>query len=189
MTSIERFCSADRRASAELTSIPALARRSAEQNRSMLVNGDFRQGKSAWHGQWEIDGQTTIGGKPSCKVVSTLSGNDAYQALAQGAQRLKPSTRYRFSYFLKIQDVVPVKKRGGVYGNIYAGGNVWFPKFEGHKGSSDWMFQSFEFTTSPETNVKYKSYVSLRILNAKGTAWFSDVRLEELPPEKSEEIK
>ena len=73
-----------------------------------------------------------------------------------------------------------VKKRGGVYGNVYAGGNLWFPTFDGHTGTTDWMFQSFEFTTSPETNGKYKSYVSLRILNANGTAWFDDVSLEEL---------
>ncbi len=162
----------------------AIKRRAGEQNRSILVNGDFRQGNGGWLGKWELDLESTVDGKPSCKVVSTKSGNDAYQPLAEGMQRLKPSTRYRFSYFLKIKDVVPVRRRGGVYGNVYAGGNLWFPKFDGHTGSSDWMFQCFEFTTSPETNVKYRSYVSLRILNAKGTAWFSDVRLEELPPEK-----
>ena len=162
----------------------AKARRAGEKNRSILVNGDFSNGLAGWLGGGTLDKTCRIAGPASCKVVSDKKGNDSYQPLAAGAQLLKPSTRYRLSYFLKLENVVSVGKRGGVYGNVYAGGNLWFPKFEGHKGTTDWMYQSFEFTTSPETGVKHKSYISLRILNATGTAWFDDVRLEELQGEE-----
>lgn len=162
----------------------ALARRTTEPNRSILLNGDFADGVKGWNGKVEADGTCYVTAPASVKIVSTATGNDAYQPLAESARKLKPSTKYRLSFFLKFDNVVPLKKGGGVYGNVYAGGNRWFPDFNGHTGTTDWMYQSFEFTTSPETDVKHKSYISLRLREATGTAWFDDVRLEELPLQK-----
>ena len=44
----------------------------------------------------------------------------------------------------------------------------------------DWTFQSYEFTTGKNTNAKVNSYLRLRLMNASGTVWFDDVKLEEL---------
>ena len=48
-------------------------------------------------------------------------------------------------------------------------------------GTFDWIHQTFDFTTEPETNSRCKSYLYLRLSGANGTTWFDGVCLEEVP--------
>ena len=50
------------------------------------------------------------------------------------------------------------------------------------QGSHDWMGQSFVINTGKRTVDRPKFY--LRVHCARGTAWFDDVRFEEIAPEK-----
>ena len=75
---------------------------------------------------------------------------------------LKPATRYRLSFFVKLQDVKPLKAGGGVCANLYDDANRWFPAHNWLTGTMDWTFQSYEFTTGKNTNAKVNSYLRLR---------------------------
>ena len=65
--------------------------------------------------------------------------------------------------------------------NIQDTGNRWFPAQNWLTGTTDWIRQSFEFTAAKGTNTgKQKAKISLVIYNARGTAWFDDVKIEEI---------
>jgi len=99
-----------------------------------------------------------------------------------GSVALKSGRRYRLSYFVKTNDIQPVSRGGGVGPLIMAKG--WSREFPETRnflaGTVPWIRQVFEFTTpsdlSPEACPLY-----LRIRYATGTAWFDDVRIDEVP--------
>ncbi len=141
---------------------------------------------SRWVGGWignvpepqdkcELDSAVFVSA-PYAMMLRTEKGI----SLTQYLPGLKPDTKYRLSFYVKLQDVRPIKARGGVCANIWDDANRWFPAHNYLTGTLDWTFQSYELTTGKDTNKKVKSYLNLRILNAAGTAWFDDVRLEEL---------
>ena len=100
--------------------------------------------------------------------------------LLQYLPKLKQNTKYRLSYYVKLQDVKALKRGGGVCANLFDDRNRWFPTYNYLTGTNDWIYQTFEFTTGKNTNAKIKAYLRLRIFNAKGTVWFDDVKLEEI---------
>lgn len=105
------------------------------------------------------------------------------QYLDKGEQRLKPNCRYRLSYYLKLDNVMPLRRSGGVSARIWDDKNVWFPDAKDGQpfvGTTDWIAQSYEFTSGPETNVQKPSYLSIDIRQATGTVWVDDVRLDEV---------
>ena len=103
---------------------------------------------------------------PNVGLMQTISG-------------IKPATKYRISYYLKYQNVVPDKADafGGVVANVWHGGNRWFPT-NAFTGSSDWKRHEFFYTTPAGS--KPELTFSLMIINAKGTAWFDDVQVVEV---------
>ena len=105
------------------------------------------------------------------------------QYLSAGNQKLKPNKRYRYSFFIKLDGVTPLRRGGGFIARVWDEKNLWFPSDkEGGSltGTTDWIAQKFEFTSGPRTNVDYKSYLSAEIRQATGTVWIDDIRLEEL---------
>ena len=93
---------------------------------------------------------------------------------------LKPSTKYRLSYMVKLKDVVPFARGGGFLCNIYDAANLWFPQPALAGTLDEWISQSFEFTTNPETGSKVRPYMGLCIHNATGTVWVDHVVVEEI---------
>ena len=160
----------------------ALARRAAHPPKNLLVNGDFSNGLAGWNGR--VVHEATEGvAKPGCvKVVSDGKGNDAYQHFNRNGLALRTNAKYRLSFFVRLKEVAVTKggKWCGVFGNAWAGGNCWSPRFFGHTGSTGWMYQELVFQTCDDPAKLKQAYVSLKIMNATGTAWFDDVVLEEI---------
>ena len=110
-----------------------------------------------------------------------------------GKPRLKPSTQYRLSYYLKLRDVKPTARGGGAGSDVNANPSAkgcasWFPAGAAPHGTRDWFRQEFEFTTPgkiPES--KPFASLALRLRHATGTAWYDGVRIEEIGPVHGDE--
>ena len=180
-------------------------------NTNILVSGDFsdlaRQGAShafgrtvqgrlvGWYGSprtelTEIDPPVFRSAPASMRITQPDLVTNRYvsvgitQYVDKGERRLKPNRRYRLSYYLKLDNVVPLKGEGGVSARIWDDKNVWFPgprDGQPFVGTTDWIAQSYEFTSGSETNVEHPSYLSIDIRQATGTVWIDDVRLDEVP--------
>lgn len=102
----------------------------------------------------------------------------------EGRRALKPSTRYRLSYFVKLDNVVPLAGRGGVAAAVFEGNGSWrFLPERKLRGTIPWIRQVFVFETGPEIGVqKERPHLRLAISAACGEARFDGVNLEELGP-------
>ena len=98
---------------------------------------------------------------------------------------LKPSTRYRLSFFVKLDNVKGKDKHpaSGFHSLIRFGGSgesrflVTLPG-QSFQGTSDWRRMEYEFTTPADVNSKGKAYIEFGIsLNATGTAWLDQVEM------------
>ena len=164
-------------------------------DRNILINGDFSLPaqrtkrhfgiweKNRWVGGWIGDSSLSARCDEtqfvSAPAAMRLSGKN--RILTQYLPKLKANRKYRLSFYVKLENVKPVGQ-GGVCANLWDDRNRWFPAHNYLSGSTDWIFQSFTFTTGEKTGLQGKTipYLRLRIMNAEGTAWFDDVRLEEL---------
>ena len=163
-----------------------LARRAARKDAASVVLHDgFDTDLTGWNGKGEIvrDTSPTDGGCVRI-VAADPKGGGIYRMLNAGALRLKPNTKYRLSYFVRYENVVPAKKGGGVYSNVWTEGQNWYPVNHcGHTGTAGWIYQEQTFVSRPEKG-EYGGYdacsISLCLRDATGTAWFDDVLLEEL---------
>lgn len=157
---------------------------------NLIQNEDFsmpERGKTLFGGKWYcsadrprntrigFDSNTFISGFRSI-CLETRNGTDA---LRQDLPTLKPGTRYRISFFIKLENVL-LKNRlfSGATLNIWSDRNLWFPE-KRLSGTIPWTYQEFIFKTGP--NVKKGSYLLLYLQNADGKVWFDRIRLEELP--------
>ena len=117
----------------------------------------------------------------SIRVDATCAARDEYAVLRfkDHGITLKPDTRYRISYFLKYKDIAPIHSDGGVAVDIdYKFRFGWMnPNIPFH-GSHDWMYQSFIVNTG--NRIRDTSALYLHINGSTGTAWFDDVRVEEV---------
>lgn len=170
---------------------------------NLLVNGDFSLPPAGWSsrhwGIWDakrnwVEGW--IGGNTrnpdahvrdekvffSAPASLRLTAVDSNASVVYwSVNRLQEGRRYRLSFMVRLDSVQPVGKGGGVVVNIQDTGNRWFPPRNWLTGTTDWIRQSFEFTAAKGTNTgKQKAKISLVIYNARGTAWFDDVKIEEL---------
>ena len=176
--------------------------------RNVVANGDFSVGRTAgrcfgrmegkalagWYGYADakvsdLDTKTFRSAPASLRLAQTSTDTSKYictgisQYLAAGDRKLKPNTRYRLSFYMKLQDVAPLKRGGGVNARVWDDKNVWFPDAKDGgalAGTTGWIAQSYEFTSGPETNARGNSYLSIDIRQATGTVWIDDVRLDEL---------
>ena len=100
-------------------------------------------------------------------------------ALRQSLPNLKPNTKYKITFFMKLDNVELKGKFGGARLNIYGDRNHWCPaKFL--TGTLPWTQYEAEFTSGPDTNGKNKSYMLLYLMNASGKVWFDDIQLTEV---------
>ena len=101
---------------------------------------------------------------------------------------LKPDTRYRISFFMKTESVVPSGVKRGAFLRVSArtGETAFVNQFlplQGIVGTKGWFRQNFEFKTSPAPWHK-NVYVAPSLIYASGTVWFDDIRLEEIKDER-----
>ncbi len=100
--------------------------------------------------------------------------------LGQTLHQLKPGKKYRLSYYVKLENVVPLSRGGGACVQIWnTTKNFWFPGTF-LSGTMPWTLQTFEFQSLPNSVAK-TTLLNCNLFNATGTAWFDGIRLEELP--------
>ncbi len=158
-----------------------------------IVDGSFSKvtqtGKS--FGKWNLpvtlkEGQfitldDSTAPEPGGKSIKLQNKGDESLVLTQALPALKPNTKYKLTFDVRIDDINPVSPRGGVRVNIWDDKNCWFPD-NSLTGTIPWTKQGFEFTTGPKTNSgKNQSYLKLLILKAEGSAWFDNIKLREVP--------
>ena len=166
----------------------ALARRSAARPAppSLLKNGSLDTA-DGWRFAKEPGSsyQTDTG----CRVTGSASLRIGCNGSARAVQlldgKLKPATRYRLSYFVRLEDVQSLPGWSGVVGEFCDGENWFHYPDPPLKGTSDWMYQEAVFTTPARTSSDGEQRFQFLLKNVKGTAWFDDVRLEELPDGRS----
>lgn len=99
---------------------------------------------------------------------------------------LKPDTRYRCSWFFRLENVSKTKREGGFYACVDWDYGPEAPPHSylrepaggvGHVGTQDWQFQSAVFTTRAKDAF---AGITFRILNGSGTAEVENVTIEEL---------
>jgi len=111
-------------------------------------------------------------------LVSEKENANLYYTYANGAPQLKPNTKYRFSYFVRCEDLKPLGRWGGATASWkIRGGLGWVPVENYPSGTTDWQY--FETTFETGDGAGDGAELTLRIRNAVGTAYFGDVRLVE----------
>ena len=124
-----------------------------------------------------LDKTTFISGGHSLRMeLDGTSKSNANAVLRMPG--LKPNTRYRISYYLKTQDLV---------GKIGAGSWIYFSNANAAPlprnrilGTNPWHRVCVEFKTPADTGKDYVPPLGLWVWNAKGTAWFDEVRIDEV---------
>ena len=96
----------------------------------------------------------------------------------QNLPQLKPNTRYRITFYVKLENVVP-HGAGGVISTCFDQVNRWYPAGP-LTGTMPWTKQCNEIVTGPETNRKYPSYFNITLRNASGRAWVDHIRIYEI---------
>lgn len=130
----------------------------------------------------ELDETSFVFGARSLGMTATDSAFNGYFAIRQYLPELKPMMRYELSFYLRTENVVPLRQNGGASVNIWDENNLWFPK-NWVAGTQPWRRMRFEFTSRPGTNgPQQKSYLACCLYFATGKAWFDGITLRELGP-------
>ena len=152
--------------------------------------GQYENG--AWKGGWigddkTVDNITFVKDAPHglpASVKFTVSGTPQTVSLTDylGYWKgpFKPNTKYRFSVFVKMEDV---RSGGGQYGGgvcfrIWDGRNTFYPDYR-MTGTTGWFNHIVEFTT-PQDIGKHPHTLTLYLSNAVGSVLFSGALLEEV---------
>ncbi len=158
---------------------------------NLLHDGDFSQpqGKNsnvfgAWYHNHILpenvkvsyDSNTFISGSRSLR----LDSEGGSVALRQNLPSLKPDTKYKISFFVRLEKVEKKGRFSGVCLNIMDDKNLWFPSTF-LLGTIPWTYQEAEFTSGANSNdPSHQSYVLLYLMGAAGTAWFDQISLLEI---------
>ena len=186
LTPLAQTCAAYVRNMSVERELARRARRTWEEKYNIIADGDFctvPKSSSRFCGEWSAaqapfprETSTYVTGD-GCVVVT--GGTAAVNINQYLTGRLKPSTRYRLSFFLKLDDVQCEGSSGGAGVTFYDAYNHQFPPYMSYTGTADWAHYSFEFTT--DAHPIAKPYIRLRMsANCRGTAYFDGVRLTEL---------
>ena len=187
---LDDLAAESRRMAAEFSVELELERRRREKPVNLLTNGEF-DSFEGWtpstSGTARLNMEEGVLRKGAIELVSDDARMEgpyvraaAKSMLVKGAERMKPNTRYRLSFFVKCENVKTVKRDAGVtlcfHDNIDraapAGGFI--------TGSTDWVHVSVEFLSKKNTNIASLAFVLPRITNATGKAWFDGILIEEL---------
>ena len=99
--------------------------------------------------------------------------------------KLKPDTRYRLSFLLKMDNVslLPGFKvtNGGFYVRIDEGNKAHYFPDRAYYGSIPWLYKEHIWRTDKKIGTKYNPYIHFTLRNSSGKAWVDHVELTELP--------
>jgi hypothetical protein len=157
---------------------------------NIVKNGNFAQftptGKpTAWRlswakppGVWTVDKANYVS-KPGSLLIENTRGQDT---IICQVIKLKPNTKYRFSCWMKGENIKSSKKFGGARFYLQDKGKiVWDGSpaglFKRAVGSFDWGKVEFSFNSNSFKSGSAVIYLTLRF--ASGKVWYDDVIIEE----------
>ena len=153
---------------------------------NLIRNGNFRQpavkGKIPfWNaskaGIFDLDLENIHSNSPALRCTVTAPGRFY---CAQQVVGMKPDTRYRFSFFIRTDDLKRLRPgQGGAYATFFFGRQIMVPKTP-LDGNSERVKVVQEFTT-PKDLVSARCSMTLGVYNVNGKVFFDSVKLEELP--------
>jgi hypothetical protein len=160
---------------------------------NLIKNGDFLEpvkgtAFGAWHilpdktvgdASWKISSDEFVTGGKSLMISSAEGGK---LLVEQQLPKLKSDTEYLLTFFVKTENVVPLKaKQSGVYVNIWEHETRHVFPTNYYIETIPWSKQGFRFKTGNDKAKAEKScYIRLGISEAKGAAWFDDMKLREI---------
>ena len=166
-----------------------LERRRTAKDAKVLFECDFGSmdgWESSTNGVVALDSSVKVLGGASLRLESSDGSDDgpflrahATHRLADGQERMKRSTRYRVSFFVKLENVKGVRRDAGVSLCLHDNMDRAFPSTF-ITGSTDWFHVSAEFTSKKNTNAFGPAFVKPRLTNCTGKAWFDGMRIEEI---------
>ncbi len=152
---------------------------------NLLENPGFERKMKGWTtqsyhktGQFSLDDTLLVKGKPTLKIENASPDDSMIvQKVA-----VKPGTRYQFSAVVKTKDVAQEggRKGGGAVLAIKGG----FEKSEVLSGTEEWRDVNWEFSSGTKTEVEICLRLGFYSTLTSGTAWFTEVWLVELGPDK-----
>lgn len=104
----------------------------------------------------------------------------------QTIRGLKPNTRYRFSYYLRMENVKPKNKNTkGFFAGIRLGGTSRRRQFiplpeQAMQGSIGWTRLETVFETGPDVGKRWNPWMEFYLNNCSGKVWIDHVRLVEI---------
>lgn len=131
-----------------------------------------------------LDSSTFVFSGKSLKITAPDKSEvpaGKYRGYSLGVRlvNIKPNTKYRLTYYIKVKGMTALQRSGGAGVQIWnTNRNFWFPQPR-LTGTTPWIKQSFVFTSVPETDPK-NSYLHCHIMNAYGEVWFDGITLEEI---------
>ena len=167
-------------------------RPAAQKKANLIPGGDFDVTQTGVHaGKWHLWKEDRKGGDNHelDKRIFITAGRSLRLENVTGKRinaaipldGVKPDTRYRFSFFIRTEDIRLLKKSSlGAGAFISANrGKFHVRGFARYSGTTPWIRECVEFTT-PHL-LEDRLTVGLWIWNAAGEAWFDDVRIEKIP--------
>jgi hypothetical protein len=150
--------------------------------KNLLTNGSFDRGLEHWeliafahHGKMAIDTEVLHEGRPTLRIEN----GEADQSFVRQILRGKPMhARYRFTGYIKTQDVETEKPGGGAVLMVGITLEHTAPILK----TTPWTKVTFDFTPSPKTPNEIRVGPSLGTYAraVTGTAWFADLSVVEL---------
>ncbi len=160
---------------------------------NLIKNGDFLEpvkgtAFGAWHilpdktvgdASWKITSDEHVTGGKSLMLSSATGGKIIVE---QQLPKLKSDTEYLLTFFVKTENVVPLKtKQAGAYVNIWEHETRHIFPANYYTENIPWSRQGFRFRTgSDKAKAEKACYIRFGISEAKGSAWFDDMKLREI---------
>ena len=101
--------------------------------------------------------------------------------LSQWGLNLKPATKYRLSFYVKLEEVKPLKASGGLTMRIGFTSNrsIW-PLARPLHGTADWRRYVFDVTTPPNVGDPKRAAIVFSFRDASGRALLDGISLTEI---------
>jgi len=151
---------------------------------NLLMDASFEKGTL---GCWSI--MSWRQNKAAVKTVSdgAKEGTNAIEIRTANADdakyvqkvAVKPRTRYLLSGWIKTKDVAVVEKGGRTGANLSIDGG--YEASTSLAGTNDWTYVVLVFNSANRTDVTVCARLGFFYSTAKGTAWFDDLSLVEIP--------
>lgn len=152
---------------------------------SSSPNSEEHTGRGGKDVKFSVDPSIHTDSSPySIKIENT----DYCVSYVERTYNVEPSTNYKFSAMVKysgyqLASNAAEKESGGCVGEAFSWSN------SGYTNSSDWKLMEYKFKTKPDqTTINLALQNGIYDSSCKGTAWFSDVKLEKAETTNSWDI-